>query len=105
MEFIKLNFFLGICMYSISNLIPKRKKTEREEKEQELKLERSCEELEESLSYFIIRPNLSKDLKELIQCEWKRQLIRIVIMQIPAFNIFFFIASTMDLIKELREDK
>ena len=101
MEFIKLNFFLGISMYCITNLIPRKQKTEREEKEEELNLERSCEELEESLSYFMYRPNLAKDLKEVIECKWKRQLIRVAIMQIPALNIFFFLAVIRDRIKEL----
>lgn len=98
MEFIKLNFLLGISMYCITNLIPRKRRTDKEE---ELNLERSCEELEESLSYFMYRPNLAKDLKEVIECEWKRQLIRVAIMQIPALNIFFFLAVVRDRIKEL----
>lgn len=89
-------------MYCITNLIPRKQKTEREEKEEELNLERICEELEEKLSYFMHRPNLAKDLKEVIKCEWKRQLLRIAIMQIPALNIFFFLAAMRDRIKELR---
>jgi hypothetical protein len=101
MDFIKLNFFLGICMYCITNLISK-KKTEREIKENELELKRSCEELEENLSYFMNRPNLAKDLEELIKCEWKRQLIRIAIMQIPALNILFFLSVVTDRVKEWR---
>lgn len=105
MNFLKLNFITGIFMLLITDLIPKKKKTEREKKQQELEMEKSCEELEEQLSYFIVRPNLSKDLQSIFKCEHKRKLVRLIIMQIPVINIMFFVNMIIDRIKEFKGDK